>query len=577
MACCALPVPPAAAHAEPAPLADRLAERWVALQRDNGTFLDAIRPDTHDWGRYGESGVGYGLMLAGVRAGRPDWVEAGARAQAYAAAKAADRLSVFESMLIASGYNLLRSRAPATPAFAQQRTVWEDYLRTIGPVYNARLDAEHLPSNKYLVEAVAYLELARSGLSSPIPGAVLHRPGEARRRGLDVINRLVPKRVRTHRGRAGGHRVTALSDRYKQPLAYHSLTLGLLARAIDLAGSAASRRAREALRIGTRSLWAFQAPDGDLAYFGRSQSQSWALALAEYAAESAVPRSCRRGARAYRAVAERALRRLGARHPIGPTGMAIVPSANGPATIPAIDDYASQVVYNGLTLTALGWAAEAERGRCGAGNLLADRGSAAAVLPFESAGFATIRRGRVWMAAKRASQEGDGRSAFGIRALKRRAPGGRWIDLVPEAPTAAGHPRGSFGPALLLRGGGLAKPRGKRIEVRRGRIVIHGGWVHRGRWVRRDVAFRFAPTARGARIVVPARKGDRIVYSALTDGRPEQVRRGVAAPVASTRASRRAQVRIRGPYASSGSLDVWRSDLTVRANGRRVSFVVSAR
>src|SRR5918992_3573144 len=135
VACCALPVPPAAAHAEPAPLADRLAERWVALQRDNGTFLDAIRPDTHDWGRYGETGVGYGLMLAGVRTGRPEWVEAGARAQAYAAAKAADRLSVFESMLIASGYNLLRSRAPATPAFAQQRTVWEDYLRTIGPVY----------------------------------------------------------------------------------------------------------------------------------------------------------------------------------------------------------------------------------------------------------------------------------------------------------------------------------------------------------------------------------------------------------------------------------------------------------
>ena len=64
-------------------------------------------------------------------------------------------------------------------------------------------------------------------------------------------------------------------------------------------------------------------------------------------------------ARAFRAVAGRALGRLAARHPIGPGGMAIVPSANGPATIPAIDDYASEVVYNGLTLTALGWAADA--------------------------------------------------------------------------------------------------------------------------------------------------------------------------------------------------------------------------
>jgi hypothetical protein len=94
---------PAAANTEAAALADRLAERWAALQRADATFPDSIRPDTHDWGRYGEAGLGYGLMLAGVRAGRPDWVERGARAQAYAAAKAPDRLSVFESMLIASG------------------------------------------------------------------------------------------------------------------------------------------------------------------------------------------------------------------------------------------------------------------------------------------------------------------------------------------------------------------------------------------------------------------------------------------------------------------------------------------
>ena len=257
--------------------------------------------------------------------------------------------------------------------------------------------------------------------------------------------------------------------------------------------------------------------------------------------------------------------------------MAIVPSANGPATIPAIDDYASQVVYNGLTLTALGWAAETGRDGCRAGNLLADRGSGDAVLPFESARFATIRRGRVWMAVKRRSQEGDGRSAFGIRALKRRARGGRWIDLVPAAPAAAGRPRGTFGPALRLRSGALAKPRGKAIEVRGDRIVVRGGWFHRGRWVRRGVTFRFTPTARGARVAVTTRKGDRIVYSALTDGEPARAARGVTAALASTRASRRAGVRIRGPYASSGSLDVWRSDITARASGARLSFVIRAR
>ena len=524
--------PAAAAAPQPAELADPLAQRWAELQRADATFPDTIRPDTHGWGRYGEAGVGYGLLLAGARAQRPDWLEAGARAQAYAAETATDRLSVFESMLIASGYNLLRARAPDTPTFAARRASWEEYLRGVKPVYNARVDAPHLRSNKYIVEAVAYFELARSGLSSDVPGAVLARPREARRRGLDILNRIVPGRVRALRGSVAGHRVTALSDRDRQPLAYHALTVGLLARAIDVAGPGASGAARKALRIGVRTMWAYQAPDGDLAYFGRSQGQSWALALAALAALRASAGPCDHQARAFRAVADRALGRLAERHPIGPGGMAIVPSADGPATIPAIDDYASEVVYNGLTLTALGWAADAARpaAGCHAGGVLSDRARGSALLPFEDARFATLRRGRVWMAVKRTSQAPDGRAAFGLRALKRRAPGGGWEDLVPAAPQAAGAPSGTFGPALVLRSGALARPSGTGITARRDRIVVHGGFKHRGRWVRRGARFQFVATARGARIVVPTRKGDRIIYSALTTGRPEPTGRGVAAP-----------------------------------------------
>ena len=293
----------AAAATTPAQLADPLAAHWAAAQNPDATFPDSIRPGTHTWGRYGEAGVGYGLILAGVRTGRPDWIEAGARAQAYAAAHATDRLSVFESMLMASGYNLLRRRAPATPAFAAQRALWEQYLRTIAPVYNARVDAPQLHSNKYIVEAVAYFELARSGLRSDVPGAVLTAPGEARRRGRDILDRIVPARIRALRATVAGHRVTALSDRDREPLAYHALTAGLLARAIDVAGPAASRAARRALRIGVRTMWAYQAPDGDLAYFGRSQGQSWAPALGAYAA--------------VRAAARRAVRAPGARVPGG--------------------------------------------------------------------------------------------------------------------------------------------------------------------------------------------------------------------------------------------------------------------
>jgi hypothetical protein len=66
-------------------------------------------------------------------------------------------------------------------------------------------------------------------------------------------------------------------------------------------------------------------------------------------------------------------------------------------------------------------------------------------------------------------------------------------------------------------------------------------------------------------------------YSALTVGRPEILPNGVAGPVATTRASVPATVVLRGPYASSSSLDVWRSDIEVRAAAKRVTFTIAAR
>ena len=442
-----------AAAAPPATVADALATNWADRQNGDGSFPDSLRPTSHGWGRYGEAGMGYGLILAGVRTGREDLAQRGARAQLYAIEHAPDRSSVFESMLLASGYNQLRLRAPATPAFAQRRAEWEGYLRTIAPLFDASIAEPYLSSNKYLVEAVLDLELARSGLRSRTPGATLSDPRAARRRALDVINRLVPQRVRMLRAEAAGQRITALSDRYAQPAAYHALVLGFLARAIDLAGPRAHDRARESLRTGVRTTWAFQAPDGDLAYFGRSQGQAWALAASAFAAERAAGPSCDRQARALLAVEDRAMARIDARHPIGPNGMPVVPSANGPASVKAIDKYASDVVYNGLTLTMLGWAADGTVARpgCTPGRLLADRARSGARFPFELARFATARRGRVWMAVKQRSQRNDPRAAFGLRALKYRADDRSWIDLIPGAPIDAGAPGSTLGPSLVRR------------------------------------------------------------------------------------------------------------------------------
>lgn len=568
---------PAGAAPAPAAFATPLAERWAQLQGANGAFPDSIRPANRAWGRYGEAGLGYGLMLAGLRTGRSDWLAAGARAQRYAIANAPDRLSVFESMLIASGYNLLRLRAPATPGFAGAEAAWEQYLRDVRPLFDADIDKPYLSSNKYLVEAVLGLELHTSGLSSPTPGTTLHVPGEARRRALHIVNTLVPHRVGMLRGRAAGHRTTALSDRHAEPVAYHALATGLLARALELAGGAARPAAHKALRIATRTLWAYQSPDGDVAYMGRSQGQAWALAFAALAADRAAGPGCSAQTRDFLAVGDRAMRRLATLHPVGPAGMPIVPSAAGPATIPALDDYAGDVVYNGLALTGLEWAARGARPRpgCVPDAVLGERTRSGAILPFETGRFAVLRRGDIWMAVKQRTQGDDARTAFGLRALKRLGDDGRWVDLLPAAPRIVGTPT-TLGPALVRRNGRLALPAGAHLRIRRGRIVVDGGWITpRGRWVRRGL-FRFVPTVAGARMVIPTRKRDRVRAAVLVEGRPVVIADAVSSARTIATISEQAEIQAQGPFASTTSLDVWRTDFSVRADGRTVRLTLAA-
>jgi hypothetical protein len=257
--------------------------------------------------------------------------------------------------------------------------------------------------------------------------------------------------------------------------------------------------------------------------------------------------------------------------------MPIVPSANGPATIPALDDYAGDVVYNGLTLTGLEWAMKDARRRpgCLPDATMGERARADAVLPFETGTFAVLRRGRVWMAVKRVSQGADPRVGFGLRALKFLRADGRWVDLMPAAPRVAGAPT-TLGPALIPRSGVLALPEGAHLRTRRGRVTIDGGWVTpKGKWVRRGV-FKWVPTPRGVRMIVPTRRRDTILATTLLTGRPAAARRTVTGPGAVVRAGGTPTVAVRGPFASTTPLDTWRADFTIRPRGRRLTLRLEA-
>ena len=123
----------------------------------------------------------------------------------------------------------------------------------------------------------------------------------------------------------------------------------------------------------------------------------------------------------------------------------------------------------------------------------------------------------------------------------------------------------------------LALPKGAHLRARRGRIVIDGGWVTpRGHWVRRGI-FKWIPTRRGVRMVIPSRRRDTIVATAHVTGQPAAAGRRVTAPKTVVRAGGRPAVAVQGPFASTSSLDTWRADFTIRPRGKRLTLRVRAR
>jgi hypothetical protein len=531
----ALGAPPATAESWPA-LAERIAAPWPALQQPDGRFADYVaggRPMPQT--RYAEAMLGYGLLLVGLQDGRRDQVDAGLRAIAWSTSRPyADNggPSVFENLALAAAYNLARARLSGDAAFEALRRGWEEWLRQVQPLHLHRRGY----GNKHLVEAVAHLELVRTHVASGVPGSVLSRPLRAVRRVRTLLERRLP-RLRA------GRRAFLLSDPPKDPRAYHALSVGMLARACGL--MACRARTRAVLAAARRASWLVTAPDGDLAYAGRSQEQGWALAFSAYGA----PR-----------VAGRALGRLAKRHPVGREGMWITPA--GAAF--GLDPYAGAGVYNGLTLVALGWAVERGDRAPTRSRLRSDR-NGAAVLGRGVDRLAVVRSGRLWFAVRQrpagGANEDDLRMDFGLVALKHRAAHG-WRDVAGPPPYTAGRPD-SAGPVLVRAG---ARPVGRRLHVRRRAVMVAADLITpRGRVVRRGVPFRFA--ARRARLTMTmgVRRGDVVELSTFASPPLRTAATGVVHPGGAVTASGRVHTTVEPGYHSAVAANLARVRITVRA------------
>lgn len=566
--------------------ANQVADHWVAAQKEDGGSSDWLHGGASGAGGYAESMLGYGLIGAGLRTGNSTQVEAGLRSVNWVFTHEQARApSVFEFMALASAYNQMNAAQLDNATFQSIKPAWEAWLRGFTAV-NLRGTSSY--SNKHLVEAVATTEALRTGLTSEYLPAVLGDRDLAAWTVKQLFERGLAQREKVTVGHAAGSTTVGISDPGASPVAYQALAAGMLARVLSVqaaAGQVPTLQEQQLLSRAVNAICAYAGPDGDIAYSGRSQQEAWTLGLAAYAAYVAARYDSQLAPR-FRALAYRTLTRLLTVHGLGDQGVWIVPALRADPAVGAgaVDSYAASSAYNGLTLVALNWALEARDGSP-AGVLPADSNTSA-VFPWEGAGFAVRRAGKVWMAVRQRSAAlgtgesfGDLRDDFGLAALKRYQDG-QWTDLVPDRPVTRGTHRADSAGPILRAGGRTAYATGYATRIVDGKIVVRGGFkTRKGAWVRRGVTFVFAPTASGVTMKFAARKGDTLEVSAFLEQAPK-ARPGWAADSKHTvqiGGGKGHKVKLTGGLASGLNPHITRARFTFKAKGGHVKVAWAGR
>ena len=172
---------PAAASPEAEALAGEVAAPWTSLQAPSGAFT-GYEPVGAS-ARYGEAVMGLGLLQAGVRGEeRRSGVAPGCRPRPTCSRRTrrCAGASAFENWGLAAAYNVARRQLRKDPRFLAMRPPGRPGCAR-SPRSSCRTRAAGF-FNKHLVEAVSWLELARTGLRSRVRGSVLRHPGGPGRR-----------------------------------------------------------------------------------------------------------------------------------------------------------------------------------------------------------------------------------------------------------------------------------------------------------------------------------------------------------------------------------------------------------
>lgn len=565
-------------------LSRRVVETWMARQRPDGSFHDYVADrSTTKRDRYGPALLGTGLLLHGLRTKREAAIAGGLRAIGFALGLE-HQPQPFEAMALASAYRAAQTALPHDGRRIALDAIWRERLMSfdVHRLTTAPPGRRDAYSNLRLVETLAALEGRAAGVAARRPGALLH-PATAAGRVNQVLGRSLPTLADRERRRSRDGMTTVISDPPANPIAYHALSVGMLAQAIGLLGPQAPTHARRILVQGARASWAFMTPQGDVSWWGRGQSQSWTLAMTAYGvvAASRQPGVSDLTRGRLGAVALGALGRLATQFDNPVAGLWITPAfaRDHNAAIRGLDFYAAAASYTALTLIALEWLAgdPALRAPLPLLGLAADGDDGVVIA--RNGTFATVRRGNVWMSVKerpavpvheRADHSHDLRYDAGIGLALVRTAAGAWEPVMRPLPIT--RKWDAAGPALTV-GGRRSRMVGRRMRVTAdGTVTVSARFLTHGGDALRRALVRFTPTACGVRASVPGRARDTWDFSVFVNTHPYRVGdRAVSDGRVMLSASARATVTTDGPYASGNDPQLTRARLRVRL--RRAGIV----
>jgi hypothetical protein len=501
-------------------LPDLVLDPWLGTQTRNGNF---DRPSgTPAIDGYGNAGIAYGMLQEAARTGNTKYLRAGMKTFNWINKTRLPMNGVFYQMFSASAYNFARANFANRPEFRRIRVAWANKLRRFP--YQRGLLGSRYHYNKNLVEALEVIELYNTGLRGHATNAILRDRKVAIRRALRLINVLMPARVANYTQTVGAGQgwpfetqVADMSDPPDNPPAYNAFVAGIYARAYhQLAPGFRTDKMRRTAETMIRGVIARAAPDGDIAFVGRSQEQAWALSTAAYAAWSASSFATGAERDIFLAFARRVIQRLENVHVTSASsfGFVLTPAAgccDKRDLPPGQDHYYDVAKYSGLTAMTLGWAIMERPQDWQSGNVPIPTDAPSDYVYNAGRGRFLQHRGEnIYWFLRMQTDYFDARSDMAVSVMKVRNPNGGWTDIVPPRPYTGGHfkPADPAAPCRVFRKGCAY------LELHGGVANAAGGYdfstiwrTARGTLVRRGTA-SVTPTVDGLRLSWDAVPGE---------------------------------------------------------------------